>query len=274
LTLAVASGKGGTGKTTVAVALALSLAGTRSVQLLDCDVEEPNTHLFLRQHRRTVRTINTLVPRVDPEVCTGCGQCASHCAFNALAVTGGKLMIFPELCHSCGRCLRHCPVSALTETPVPIGTLTQAEDGPLCYWGTLDLGQPMAPPLIREVRKEASVEELTVIDSPPGTSCSMIAAVRGSDYVFLVTEPTPFGLNDLGLALETVKGLGIPHGVILNRSGRADALVEEYCARAGVGILMKIPESRRVAEALARGKTLLDPMPEIAHRFVELMESL
>lgn len=273
--LAVASGKGGTGKTTLAVALAQSLAESRPVQLLDCDVEEPNVKLFLKQNRRSTRTVNNLVPKVDPTVCVGCGECASHCEFNALAVTGGKLMVFPELCHSCGRCLRHCPVKALTEVPVRIGTLTRAEDGPVSYvWGTLDLGQPMAPPLIREVLKEAAGEELTIVDCPPGTSCSMIAAVRGSDYVLLVTEPTPFGLSDLGLALETVRHLGLPHGVIINRSGSADALAEDYCARAGVSVLLKIPEDRRIAEALAEGKTLLDPLPEIAEGLCDLVGGL
>lgn len=267
MTIAIASGKGGTGKTTVSVALAQALSQHNQVHFLDCDVEEPNAHLFIRPVAPSTRMIANLVPQVDPAACTGCGSCASHCQFNAIAIAGTVAMIFPELCHSCGRCLRHCPSLALAEMPVPIGIIDESRCGSLHFaWGTLGIGQTMSPPLIRELKKLSESEGFTLIDCPPGTSCAMVGAIRDSDFVLLVTEPTPFGLNDLQLAVETVQELGIVHGVIINRSGSNDRLIEDYCAVAHIPVFLKIAEDRRVAEGISRGQSLLDVRPEMAEQ--------
>ena len=267
--VAIASGKGGTGKTTVAVNLALSLSG--NVQLLDCDVEAPNAHLFLKTQTQGHEVVGIPVPEVDEDLCDQCGECSRLCEYNAIVVLGTGVMVFPELCHGCGGCALVCPEKAISEVSRPIGVVEEARAGRLqLVQGRLNVGEALVPPLIREVRAKGSEQGVVLIDAPPGTSCSMIAAVRGSDFVILVTEPTPFGLNDLALAVETVRVLGIPHGVVINRAGSGDDRVKEYCAAEDIEILLEIPDDRRIAEAYARGLILLDSIPEIRPLFASL----
>ena len=267
--VAIASGKGGTGKTTVAVNLALSLPG--DLQLLDCDVEAPNVHLFLRAELVGSEVAGIPVPVVDVDLCNQCGECSRLCQYNAIAVLGNGVMVFPELCHGCGGCALVCPEEAITEVMRPIGEVEELQAGSVrLVQGRLNVGEALVPPLIREVRARSRDEGVVLIDAPPGTSCSMIAAVRGSDFVILVTEPTPFGLNDLALAVETVRTLGIPFGVVVNRAGSGDDRVHEYCAAEGINVLLEIPDDRRIAEAYARGLTLVDAIPDIRPFFASL----
>lgn len=283
--IAVASGKGGTGKTTIAVSLALSAPG--NVQLLDCDVEEPNSGIFLVQRNSIESSITVQVPIIEEKKCVACGACASFCEFNAIVHIGATVMVFPELCHSCGGCALVCPSKAIHEEPSAIGTLTTSEvprDGlpPLgFYQGLLTIGKAMSPPVIRAVKDRSAkdrvvrdqaggADALTIIDAPPGTSCPMGTAVSGADYVILVTEPTPFGLHDLDLAVKTVRKMGIPFGVIINRSDSGDDRVVDYCARESTRILMLIPEDRRIAEGYSEGKPLVVSAPEYRWKFEAL----
>lgn len=267
--VAIASGKGGTGKTTVAVNLALCLS--EEVMLLDCDVEAPNTHLFLRPHFGVSEPAGIPVPIVDLERCNSCGACSSLCQYNAIVTLNNGAMVFPELCHGCGGCTRVCKEDAITEEIRPIGMVEQGRSfGINLVQGRLNVGETLVPPLIRAVRTRADEDAKVLIDAPPGTSCSMIAAVRGSDFVVLVTEPTPFGLNDLALAVEAVRALDISCGVVINRAGSGDERVHDYCAAEGLEILMEIPDDRRVAEAYARGIVAVEAVPELRTQFERL----
>ncbi len=267
--VAIASGKGGTGKTTVAVNVALSLR--RPVQLLDCDVEAPNVHLFLRPEIVSSEPAGILVPRVASERCTLCGECGDLCQYNAIAVLSNRLMVFEELCHGCGGCKLVCPEGAIREEMRPIGVVEQGVAGDLeVVTGRLNVGEALVPPLIRAVRTRANRDRLVLIDAPPGTSCSMIAAVHGADLVVLVTEPTPFGLNDLALAVEAVRTLQLPFGVVINRVGSGDRRVHDYCAAEGLEILAEIPDDRRIAETYARGGLLVEEL----HHTRPVFESL
>jgi MinD superfamily P-loop ATPase len=269
MTVSVASGKGGTGKTTVAVNLALSLGGP--LELLDCDVEEPNAHLFLRPRWTDSRTVSVPVPQVDERLCTACGACGAACRFHAIVSLKTQPLVFPELCHGCGACLLACPAGAIREVPREVGVVESGCGGGLRFvHGRLKVGTAMSGPLIRAVKAEASGGRLTLIDSPPGTSCPVVAAVRGSDFVVLVTEPTPFGLNDLRLAVDMVRALGLFCGVVLNRSDIGDGAVREYCASEGVPLLMELPEDRRVAEAYSRGRPAVFAVPRWRGLFREL----
>ena len=275
--LAVASGKGGTGKTTLSVAIAKSVDG--QVQLLDCDVEEPNCHIFLELQNKKTEIVNVPVPVIDMEKCTHCGKCAEICEFNAIVSFGGTTtMVFPDLCHSCGGCMLVCPEKAITEKPEEIGELTRCNSGNIKFLeGKLKVGKAMSPPIIRAVKDAVEDEEVfTVIDSPPGTSCPMIAAVHDADYVLLVTEPTPFGLNDLILAVETVRGMNLPFSVAINRFDVGDDRVEKYCEKEAIEVSLKIPDSRKVAVAYSKGKSLDEAMPEVKddlRRFIRSIES-
>ena len=271
--VAIASGKGGTGKTTVAVNLALSLPG--KVQLLDCDVEAPNAHLFLGAVLATREVVGIPVPEIDVERCNHCAECSRLCQYHAIAVLETGVMVFPELCHGCGGCTLVCPEEAIREIDRPIGVVEKlrARDIELVQ-GRLNIGEALVPPLIREVRAKTRAGGTVLIDAPPGTSCSMIAAVRGSDFVILVTEPTPFGLNDLRLAVETVRTLGIPCGVVINRAGSGDDRVHDYCASEGLEILLEIPDDRRIAETYARGRALVDGVPEVRPLFLSLAKRI
>ena len=267
--ISIASGKGGTGKTTVATNLAVSLGS--GVQILDCDVEEPNAHLFIRPDITDRQTITTPVPRVDEEKCTLCGKCAEICQFKAIVVIGETVLPFHELCHSCRGCVLVCPEKAITETGRELGIIERGKkNGVEFIHGKLRVGEAMSPPLIHKVREYTRDDALTIIDAPPGTSCPVIAAMNGADFILLVTEPTPFGLYDLKLAVEAVKILGIPCGLVTDRSDMGDDRVKAYAEEEGVPILMEIPFDRKIAEAYSRGELLVDVMPEWKEKFLGL----
>jgi MinD superfamily P-loop ATPase len=260
--IAIASGKGGTGKTTLAVNLARTLAG--EVQLLDCDVEAPNDHLFLRPSITASAPAGIPVPQIDPDRCSLCGDCGTFCRFNALALLPDQVMVFPELCHGCGGCALVCPEDAVTEVLRPIGTVEQGRSGAIrVVQGRLDVGEPQAPPLIRAVKAHAVRDVPVLIDAPPGTACPMITAIRGSDLALLVTEPTPFGLNDLALAVETARAVGTRCAVVINRAGTGDNRVHRYCQEQAIEVVAEIPDDRRIAEATARGECAVDAVPEL-----------
>jgi len=267
--ISIASGKGGTGKTTVATNLAVSLES--DVQVLDCDVEEPNSHLFIQPTIEEVNTITTPVPEVDMEKCTLCGKCAEICQFHAIVVLGETVLPFHELCHSCGGCLLVCPEKAITETARELGVIERGHRNGLEFvHGRLRVGEAMSPPLIKKVREYTRPDILTIIDAPPGTSCPVIASMKGADFVLLVTEPTPFGLHDLKLAVGAVKILGIPCGLVINRSDMGNDQVKKYAKEEQLPVLMEIPFDRRIAEAYSRGDMVVDVMPEWKDRFLEL----
>lgn len=271
--IAVASGKGGTGKTTVAVALALS--SEVPVTLLDCDVEEPNAAIFIKPRIMERSVVTMPVPVVDNSKCNACGDCAEICRFNAIVALDTGALVFPELCHNCGGCARVCPTGAISEEAHRIGALVLGErEGVEFVEGLLDIGQPSAPPLIRAVKRRTGNTGLTVIDCPPGTSCPLVAAVKDCDFAVLVTEPTPFGLNDLRLAVDTMRELGIPMGVVINQSDIGDDRVEVYCRENDISVLARIPEDRRVAEAYSKGRSMVEEIPEMRMLFKELRASL
>lgn len=271
--IAVASGKGGTGKTTIATNLAKSIGN--SVQLIDCDVEEPNSHLFLNPRIERKEEVYLPNPKVDLAKCNFCGECAKICSFKAIVVVKENILTFAELCHGCGGCTLICPEGAISEVPKTIGILEQGKSGLLGFiHGRLEVGEAMSPPLIKAARALANTNGVVIIDSPPGTSCPVIAAVKGSDFCILVTEPTPFGLNDLELAVDVVFELGIPCGVVINRSDIGDMAVKEFCEERSIPILMEIPEDRQIAEAYSRGVMIIDVIPEYRERFQELFASI
>jgi MinD superfamily P-loop ATPase len=271
--LAVASGKGGTGKTTVAVNLARVLA--HPVQLLDCDVEEPNGHLFLDGPVGSRETVSMPVPQVDESLCDGCGECSRFCQYHAIVSLGTGPLVFPELCHGCGGCMKVCPRQAISEAPRRIGDIEIRQvDHVTLIQGRLDVGVAMAPPLIREVKARAARGVPTIVDAPPGTSCPVIASIRGADFVLLVTEPTPFGLHDLRLAVEMTRELGVPFAVVVNRVGVGDDRVHEFCRQGDIPILLEIPDDRRIAEAYSKGRLIVDALPEYRGLFQGLMEKI
>jgi MinD superfamily P-loop ATPase len=254
--ISVASGKGGTGKTTVATNLALFLANEKSqgIQFLDCDVEEPNAYIFLKPKIETRQKVSLLVPDVDRKKCTFCGECAKVCAYNAIVVLKKEVLTFPELCHGCGGCSLLCPEHAISEKERPIGVLEEGRvDSTKFVQGRLNIGEPMATPLIRAVKKTINPVGITLIDVPPGTSCPVIESIRGSDFCLLVTEPTPFGLHDLKLAVELLKKLEIKHGVLINRAGIGNGLVKDYCEKEVIPIIGQIPFDREIAVLYSYG---------------------
>ncbi len=275
ITIAVASGKGGTGKTTVSTALARAAHKEgRKVTMLDCDVEEPNSHIFLKPRMEDKWQVSITVPEVNKEKCTACGECGKICAFSAIIVLGESAMTFPELCHSCGGCWKVCPEDALGEIKREIGMLRTGKGlgGIPFIYGSVRIGEAMGVPLIRQVKEYIDRDGgLTIIDAPPGTSCPAIESVRGSDFVLLVTEPTPFGLNDLKLAVEMVRVLGIESGVVINRCDVGDNKVREYCAAEGVPVLLEIPDDRRVAEAYSRGELPFEALPDLEKKLSDLL---
>ena len=260
--IAVASGKGGTGKTTVATSLALLLARRQSVHFLDCDVEAPNGALFLKPVIEVTEQVTRLVPVIDEFVCNHCGDCSAFCRFNALATTARSVLVFPELCRDCGGCALVCPKGAISETPRSVGQVAEGLAGAIRFThGTLNTGEIATVHLIQAVRRRESAVDVVIVDSPPGTGCPVVAAVEGIDWVVLVTEPTPFGLHDLSLAVEMTRSLGLRAAVVVNRDGMGDDRVDRFCASAAIPIIGRIADDRRVAEAYSRGDLPLTSLP-------------
>lgn len=318
--VAFASGKGGTGKTTIATNFALSLSkesGVEKIQFLDCDVEEPNAAIFLKPKITTTRSVGIPIPVVDFDKCTFCGKCADICAYHAIAVinpdrsskpkdgTGVSqdtsvevrrdVLVFPELCHGCGGCLLFCPEGAISETSREIGVIETGTSGAIDFsQGRLNIGEPMASPVIRELKKrigendaggDGKKEEgvsrfsstsngLTIIDVPPGTACPVVEAMKGSDFAVLVTEPTPFGLHDLKLAVATVKKMNIPCGIVVNRDGVGDDGVGDYCEKEAIPILMRIPMDKKIAVAYSKGIPLIEIDAAYKDKFRELYRKI
>ncbi len=271
--ISIASGKGGTGKTTVATNLASSI--DTNVQLLDCDVEEPNAHLFLNPAIEETETVFAPVPEIDEEKCTYCKKCAEICRFKAIAVLGETVLTFPELCHSCGGCVEICPEGAITETGRELGVIEKGRKDHIDFvHGRLRVGEAMSPPLIRKVRSKICADTIAIIDAPPGTSCPVIAAMKEVDFVLMVSEPTPFGLHDLKLAVEAVKILDIPHGLVINRSDMGDNRLKEYAAFENLPVLMEIPFDRRIAEIYSRGGLVVEEIPEWKDKFRKLYREI
>ncbi|UCH34941.1 MAG: ATP-binding protein [Armatimonadota bacterium] len=263
--IVVASGKGGTGKTTVATSLALSLP---QAQFVDADAEEPNAHLFLHPRIEHTVPVHMMVPEIDPDSCTYCGKCAEFCHFNALAVVKRQVLVFPELCHGCGGCLVVCPERAVREVQRQIGEVEIGNArGMRFVQGRLRPGEPSAVRIVQRELAEIESDTCAVVDAPPGTACAVVEVIGGADFCLLVTEPTPFGLHDMVMAADAAKELGVPAGVIINRSGRRDALIEEGCRERGLPTLMRIPFRREIAEAYSRGRCLVDAFPEYGERF-------
>ena len=276
--IAIASGKGGTGKTTVAVNLAVSI---ENAQLADCDVEEPNAHLFLKPEILQREKAFIPVPEVDFDKCRFCGKCAKICEYKAIAVLPpaenrkGNVLIFPHLCHGCGACMLLCPVKAIREGQREIGGVETGKRDDLSFLlGRLNIGEAMSPPLIRVVKKRIDPEKNVILDAPPGTSCPVIAAVKDSDYCVLVTEPTPFGLNDLILTVEVLRKIGIPFGVVINRCDLGNEKSREYCEREKIPILLEIPFRRDFAECYSRGDLITENFPEFREKFKELFRQI
>lgn len=270
--IAIASGKGGTGKTTIAVGLALSASG--EVRVLDCDVEAPNCHIFLKPGIICSKDVNVTVPVLDESLCNGCGKCGEVCEYRAIALISDRPMIFNELCHGCGACIYICPQYALTEGSRNIGIIEKGNSHHIGFaHGRLNIGEPMSPPLIKAVKEEGTTG-LTIIDCPPGTSCPVVTAVAGSDYVILVTEPTPFGLNDLKLAVEMLDEMKIPYGVVINKAGIGDQRVRDFCSSADIEVLAEIPDNRRAAMAYSEGLPTTETMPEFKGYFEDILHAI
>ena len=274
--IAIASGKGGTGKTTVSTNLAWTLAQTgRQVQYLDCDVEEPNGHIFLKPSIEETEQVTVAVPEVDLIKCTGCGRCSRLCQYSAIVCLKDTVLTFEQLCHSCGGCLLVCPEKAIKEKQKIIGYLDQGRAGNFTFvQGRLEIGDVRTPALIRQVKQKINGAQIALIDAPPGTSCPVIEAVKGADYVLLVTEPTPFGLHDLKLAVEMVRQLKLPFSIVINRSDLGDNQVLQYCQKEAIKIIMELPDDRKIAKAYSSGHLIVEALPEYREHFSRLAQAI
>lgn len=270
--VSVASGKGGTGKTTMVTNLALSLG---KVQVLDCDVEEPNSNIFLKAPLKWAEDVALRVPVIDKEKCDYCGKCSQFCQYNALAVVPGTVLVFSELCHGCGGCTLVCPKDAITETPRVIGKIEKGEIGDIRFErGLLNVGEAMAIPVLKALKRHQAEDMDVLMDAPPGTSCPVIETLNGSDYCIFLTEPTPFGLHDLKLAVDVARTLKIPFGVVINRDGVGNDGVAKYCQAENIPIILRIPNSREIARLYSDGIPFVSRMPEWKDKFLEMWENI
>ena len=270
--IAIASGKGGTGKTAVATSLALVADGL--VQFLDCDVEEPNGHIFLKPKLNKSRVLTTKVPHIVEERCCLCGKCRNICRFNAITMFGETIMSFPELCHSCNGCFLVCEEDAIETDTREIGVIESGYADKMQFThGKIRIGEPMGVPLIREVKKTA-IDGLVILDAPPGTSCPFVETVTDVDFVILVTEPTPFGLHDLKLTVQVLKDLNIDCGVVINRSNLGDNRVSDWCKTVELPVLLQIPFKRSIAKGYAQGKTLVESSPSLYEPMRRLLQGV
>ena len=276
--LSVAAGKGGTGKTLIATSLVLALNERHpgGVRILDCDVEEPNAHLLLRPEIASTETVSVLVPCVNKVRCDACGKCAEVCQYSAIAVIRDAVLTFPELCSGCGACVYICPRRAIDEEAREVGVVSSGRtpEGIEFHGGTVHVGVQRSGPVTRAVKRRISADMITIVDAPPGTACPMQETVESSDFCILVTEPTPFGLSDLGAVVETCKALNVPCGVIVNRDGPTDPGIEDYCLQQQIPLLLRIPQSREIAEAYSSGHTLTAALPEWKEAFLNTYDEI
>ena len=271
--LSVASGKGGTGKTTISTSLA-SVLGSKA-QLIDCDVEEPNCHILIKPEIENTEVVGLPVPEVDISKCTACGKCSEVCRFSAILVLADQVLTFTHMCHGCGGCSLLCPEGAIREVSRELGVIERGNAGDVQFiQGRLRVGEAMSPPLIKAVKKYIDTDKIAILDAPPGASCPVITTTMGSDFIMLVTEPTPFGLHDLKIAVQAISVMEIPFGVVLNRSDIGDRTVHEFCDSKGIPLLMEIPHDRNIAEGYARGDLLIESDPTYRERFLELMTTI
>jgi MinD superfamily P-loop ATPase len=271
--ISVASGKGGTGKTTIATNLSASLG--KNVKILDCDVEEPNSHLFLNPKIEKTETIFTEVPEIDEDKCSYCNKCVEMCRYQSIAIIGKTILTFPELCHSCGGCMAVCPENAITWKGREIGETAIGKSGAIEFiHGKLRVGEAMSPPLIEKVRSYIDPDIINIIDAPPGTSCPVIAAMKNTDFVLMVTEPTPFGLHDLKLGVEAVKLLNIPCGLVINRADIGNNDVRVYAEKENLPILLELPFERKIAEVYSKGELIVEKIPEWKEKFLGLYRAI
>ncbi|MEA2059920.1 MAG: ATP-binding protein [Thermodesulfobacteriota bacterium] len=273
--ITIASGKGGTGKTTVSVNLA-ACAKDDNAEVFDCDVEEPNAHIFIKPQAVAEEDISTMIPEIDKDKCTLCGECEKICQFSAIAIVANKIMTFPEMCHSCRGCSMVCPENAVIESSRILGKLKQGRnlDNIKITWGELRVGEAMSPPLIEQVKDRMNKDNINIVDAPPGTSCPAIAALRDSDYALLVAEPTPFGLNDLTLTVEALKKISVPFGIVINRAEEEESIVDTYAEKENIEILQRFPFSREAAAVCSKGLLLTEEIPEMNSLFKELYKKL
>lgn len=273
--IAIASGKGGTGKTTIAINLALALSQREPIQFLDCDVEEPNAHLFLNPLFNHEQSVDKLLPLIKTDACIGCGACVESCEFNALALMGGNVLLYDALCHGCGRCTLVCPAGAISETPHQLGILQSGSSRGFSFsQGLLKIGETMATPIIHALKETIEPDKLAILDSPPGTGCPMIATLHDASVALLVTEPTPFGHHDLKAAVGVARTLNVPVAVVINRQGIGNHQVEKYCQQEDIPILLTIPFDRAIAESYAIGTPLVDAIPSWREAFLGLADQL
>lgn len=273
MTISVASGKGGTGKTTVAASLASVI--NESIYI-DCDVEEPNGHLMLQPKFTSEESVNKLMPEIDYEKCNFCGRCIEVCEFNALINLKFEILLFEEMCHSCGACEYFCPKDAIIEIPKEFGKLRSGitESGIKFYDGLLNIGEATAVPLIKKVKEKIDNESINIIDSPPGSSCSLVETVKDSDFCLLVTESTPFGLNDLKLAVDVVKTINVPFGIVINKYDETFDEMENYLTENQIEVMLRIPFDRKIAEAYSNGILPVNKSDKIRSEFIELIDTI
>lgn len=275
--IAIASGKGGTGKTMVATSLAATLAPDYKINLIDCDVEAPNTHLFLKLDFTEVSPAVLQIPEIKSEICVLCGKCVDVCQYHALAKIINQILVLPQLCHGCGSCTRICPVNAISETAKEIGTLHRGKTtaGIQLDMGVLAIGEAMPSPIIHQLKAlNRDVTGITILDSPPGASCAVVATIHDADFVLLVTEPTPFGLHDLKQMLGIISKTGSPAGIIINRDGLGDGQLETFISETAFPIMMRIPYKVEIASGLGSGQLLIDIIPPIKREFLTLFEKI